>query len=88
MVACNVKTEKLEVICQNRATRGYITINSNMNSLHREQFFCRNISVLYPMHKNVIFTLSKNHLPKIWTFGNCLKKMIFEKMTEILAKKQ
>ena len=66
MVAYNVKTEKLEVICQNRETRetrGYITINSNMNSLHREQFFCLNISVLYPIHKNVLFTSSKNHLP-------------------------
>lgn len=63
MVAYNVKTEKLEVICQNRETRGYITISSDMNSLHEEQFFCRNISVLYPIHKNVIFTLSKNHLP-------------------------
>ena len=59
MVAYNVKTEKLEVISQNRETRGYITINS----LHRDQFFCRNISVLYPIHKNVLFTSSKNHLP-------------------------
>ena len=63
MVAYNVKTEKLEVICQNKETRGYATINSDMNSLHREQFFCRNISVLYPIHKNVLFTSSKNHLP-------------------------
>ena len=63
MVAYNVKTEKLEVTCQNRGTRGYATINSDMNSLHREQFFCRNISVLYPIHKNVLFTSSKNHLP-------------------------